>query len=112
MGNRMLHRCAFAQGSPSAFGLDLSAELLLELFVLADGQAPAVPEPGGGTLRAQRTRITDTGRKLGLLAWDHRHGLAVGTGDGAVREVQREVVFGKQRPALRPGASNDVHALC
>jgi hypothetical protein len=50
MGNRMLHRCAFAQGSPSAFGLDLGAELLLELLVLADGQAPAVPKPGGGTL--------------------------------------------------------------
>jgi hypothetical protein len=65
MGNRMLHRGAFAQGSPAAFGLDLRAELLLELLVLADGQAPAVPEPGGGTLRPQRTGIAGTGRKLG-----------------------------------------------
>src|SRR5712691_12075279 len=99
MGNRMLHRGAFAQGSPSAFGLDLSAELLLKLLVLADGQAPAVPEPGGGTLGTHRTHITSTGRKLSVLAWNHRHGLAVGTGDGTVLEVQREVVFGKQRPA-------------
>jgi hypothetical protein len=50
-----------------------------------------VPEPGFGTLRAHRTPITGTGWKLGVLAWDHRHGLAVGTGDGAVLEVQREV---------------------
>src|SRR5712691_8419399 len=51
MGNRMLHRGAFAQGSATTLGLDLGTELLLELLVLADGQAAAVPEPGGGTLR-------------------------------------------------------------
>ena len=111
MGNRMLHRGAFAQGSSTTLRLDLGAELVLELFVLANGQTPAVPEPGFGTLRAHRTRITGTGRKLGVLAWDHRYRLTVGTRDRAVREVQREVVLGKQRPALRPGAGNDVHAL-
>src|SRR6516164_4211974 len=55
MGNRMLHRCTFAQGGPTTLGLDLGAELLLE--------------------------------------------------------VQSEGVLGKQRPTLRPGAGNDVHAL-
>src|SRR5262249_32441545 len=111
MGNRLLHRCACAQGGPTTLGLDLGAELLLELFVLADGQTPAVPEPGFGTPRAHRTGITGTGRKLGVLAWDQRHGLAVGRGDSAVLEVQSAVVLGQQRPALRPGAGHDVHTL-
>src|SRR5512132_1005190 len=111
MGNRMLHRGAFAQGSSTTLGLDLGTELLLELLVLADGQTAAVPEPGCGTLRTHWTDITGTGRKLGVLAEDHRDSLTVGTRDRAVREVQREVVLGQQRPALRPGAGNDVHAL-
>src|ERR1700675_968621 len=106
MGDRMLHRGAFAQGSSTTLGLDLGTELLLELLVLADGQTAAVPEPGGGTLRTHWTGITGTGRKLGVLARDHRDSLTVGTRDRAVREVQREVVLGKQRPALRPGAGN------
>src|SRR5438876_6375969 len=77
MGDSMLYRRAFPQRGPSAFGLDLGAQLLLELLVRADGQASAVPELGCGALRAHRTRITGIGRKLGSLAWDHRHGLAV-----------------------------------
>src|SRR4029450_3541274 len=107
-GPFMLHRGAFAQGSPSPFGLDLGAELLLERLVLADGQAPAVPAPGGGTLRPQRTGIAGPGRKLGILARDHWHRLAIGTGDRAVQKVQREVVLGKQRPAWRPGGGQSV----
>src|SRR5262249_13311999 len=112
MGNRMLHRGAFAPGGPTTLGLDLGASLLLKLLVRAEGQTPALPEPGCGTLRAHRARITGTGRKLGVLAWDHRHGLAVGTGDRAVLDVQSAVVLGTQRPALRPGAGNDGPALC
>src|SRR5882672_7137487 len=110
-GNRMLHRGAFAQGSATTLGLDLGTELLLELLVLADGQTAAMPGPGCGTLRTHWTGLTGTGRKLGVLARDHRDNRTVGTSDRAVREVQREVVLGKQRPALRPGAGNDVHAL-
>src|SRR5215813_9877620 len=105
-GNRLLHRCAFAPGGPTTLGLDLGAALLLALFVLADGQTPAVPAPGFGTLRAHRTRLTGTGRPLGVLAWDPRHGLAVGTGDRAVRAGQSAGRLGKQRPAVRPGAGH------
>src|SRR5258708_12235205 len=99
MGNCMLHRGAFAQGSPSAFGLDLSAELLLELLVLADGQAPAVPEPGGGTLRPQRTGIAGTGRKLGLRARDHWPGRAILTAHRAAPNPPPDAVLGTHQPA-------------
>src|SRR5512145_713064 len=109
MGHRLLQRCAFAQGGPTTLGLDLGAELLLDLCVLAAGQTPAVLEPGLGPRRAHRTRITGPGRTLGVLAWDHRHGLAVGTGDRAVLEVQSDILLGTQRPALRPGAGKAVH---
>src|SRR5712691_5140411 len=104
MGDRMFNSRTFAQRGPSALGVDLGAQLLLELLVLADGQAPTVPHAGGGALRAHRTRITGTGRKLGVLAWDHGHGVAVGTGDRPMREVQGEVLLGEQAPTLWPGA--------
>ena len=38
--------------------LALGAVLLLERLVLADGQAPALPDPGFGALHAYRTRVT------------------------------------------------------
>ena len=70
MSYRVLHRRPFPERGPSTLRLPLGPQLLLELLVLADGQTPALPEPGFGTLRAHRTRITGTGRKLGVLAWD------------------------------------------
>ena len=60
MGNGMLHRGEFAQGSSTTLRLDLGAELVLERFVLANGQTPALPEPGFGTLR--RTGHTSQAR--------------------------------------------------
>src|SRR6516225_7853059 len=111
MGDRMLHRGAFAQRGASALGFDLGAELVLKQFVLTDMQASPLTDPGCGALRSLWTPITGAGRKLGVLARDHRDGLAPRTGDGSVRKVQGEVVLGEERPALRPGASNDVDTL-
>jgi len=107
----MLNRCSFAQRGASALGFDLGSELVLELFVLTDMQAPALADPRCGALRSLGTRITGTGGKLGVFAWDHWHGLATRTGDGPVRKIQGKVVLGEERPALRPGAGHDVHAL-
>src|SRR5215831_16408402 len=106
MGDGMFHRRAFAQGGPAAFGFHLGPQLLLELLVLADGQAPALPEPGFATLPTHRTRVTRAGRKLGVPPWDHRHGLAVGTSARAVLEVQRAGGLAEPRPAWRPGAGH------
>ena len=39
----MLNRRAFEQGSPATLRLHLRAQLLLELFVLADAQASPLP---------------------------------------------------------------------
>src|SRR6266540_1295209 len=111
MGDRMLHRRAFAQRGPSALGLHFGAQLVLELLILADGQAPAVPEPRGGALRAQGTRVTGTGRKLGVSPWDQRHRLALWTGDMPVRAVEGEVVRGAEGTAAGPGPGHDVPAL-
>src|SRR5215470_4239519 len=58
MGNRVLHRGPFAQRGPAPLRLHLSAQLLLELFVLADAQASTLPGRGFGTLRAQGARLT------------------------------------------------------
>ena len=77
----MLHRCSFAQRGASALGFDLGAELVLELFVLTDMQASPLADPGCGALRSLWTPITGAGGKLGVFAWDHRHGLATRTGD-------------------------------
>src|SRR5574341_688108 len=77
MGDGMLHCRAFPPRGPSAFGLDLGAQLLLKLLVLADAQASAVPERGFGTLGAHGTRVTCRRRKLGIPARDHRHGLPI-----------------------------------
>src|SRR2546426_4309323 len=111
MGDRVLNRGAFTQRGASALGLDLGAELVLELFVLTDMQAPALADPGCGALRSLRTRITGACRKLGVFAWNHWHGLTTRTGDRPMRKVQSEVVLGEECPALRPRAGNDVHAL-
>ena len=67
-GNRMFNRSAFAQGGPATLRLHLRAQLLLELFVLADAQASPLPVRGFGTLSAQGARITRRSRKLGMLA--------------------------------------------
>src|SRR5262245_19506152 len=111
MGDRMLHRCSFAQRGASALGFDLGSELVLERFVLTDMQTSPLTDPGGGALRSLGTPITSAGGKLGVFARDHRDGLASRTGDCPVRKVQGEVVLGEERPALRPGAGNDVDAL-
>jgi hypothetical protein len=78
MGDRMFHYSAFAQGSPATLRLHLRAQLLLELFVLADAQASPVPVRGSGTLSTQGARIVRRRRTLGLPAWDHRDALPPG----------------------------------
>src|SRR4029453_12259763 len=111
MGDRMLHRCSFAQRGASALGFDLGSELVLERFVLTDMQASPLTDPGCGALRSLWAPITSTGGKLGVCTQDHRYGLATRTGDCPVRTVQGEVGLGEERPPLRPGAGNDVDAL-
>src|SRR6266852_4102322 len=111
MGNRVLHRCPFPQRGPTTLRLHLGAQLLLELFVLANAQASAVPACGCRTLSAQSTRVTRSSRKLGMLAWDHGDGLATRTGHLHTHKVQSEIILGKKRPHLRPRARDNVHAL-
>src|SRR5262245_56353766 len=96
MGNRVLHRCPFAQRGPATLCLHLGSQLLLELFVLADAQASALPARGFGTLGAQGTRVTRRRRKLDLLAWDHGDGLATRTGHLHPHKVQSEITLGKK----------------
>ena len=76
MGNHVLHRGPFASRDLATLCLHLGSQLLLELFVLAEAQASALPTCGFGTLGAQGTRVTRYSRKLDMLAWDHRDGLA------------------------------------
>src|SRR5262245_39026110 len=111
MGDRMCNRGAFAQGSPATLRLHLGAQLLLELFVLADAQAAPLPVCGFGTLRAQGARSTRRSRKLDMPAWDHRDTLAPRTGPLHPREVQREIRLGKKRTDLRPRTCDTGHAL-
>src|SRR5262249_44813424 len=111
MGDRVLHSGSFTQRGASALGFDLGSELVLELFVLTYMQGPALANPGLGALRSLWTHITGIGGKLGVFAWDHRHGLATRTGDHPVRKVQGEVILGEAGSALRPRAGNDVHTL-
>src|SRR5215467_4340053 len=111
MGDRMRNRDAFAQRGTSTRGFDLGSELVLERFVLTDMQASPLTDPGCGALRSLWTSITGVGGKLGVCAREHRYGLATRTGDCPVHKVQGEVSLGEERPALRPGAGNDVDAL-
>src|SRR5918992_6334659 len=111
MGDRMFNRGAFAQGSPATLRLHLRAQLLLELFVLADPQASPLPARGFRTLSAQGARITRHSRKLDMPAWDQRDALATRTGHLHLRKVQSEIVFGKKWPNLRPRTGDNVHAL-
>src|SRR5215470_2886506 len=111
MGDRMCHRCSFAQRGASAFGFDLGAQLVLELFVLTDMQAAPLAKPGFGALRSLWTTITGAGGELGVCAWDHRHGLASRTGNHPVRKVQGEVALREACPALWPGAGYDEDPL-
>src|SRR5207244_13124738 len=74
MGNRMLHRGAFAQGSATTLGLDLVTELLLELLVLAAGRLRPCPsraevhrartEPPSKTLAVDCLSLAGPGRSL------------------------------------------------
>src|SRR6476620_5599580 len=111
MGNRVLHRCPFAPRGPSALGLHLGPQLLLERLVLADGQASALPECGFRALGAQGTPVTRRSRKLGRLPEDYGDGLATRTGHLQPRKVQAEIMLRAQRTTLRPGARDTVHAL-
>src|SRR5712691_12086420 len=111
MGDRMFNRGAFAQGSPATLRLHLRAQLLLELFVLADAQVSPLPVRGFGTLSAQGARITRRSRKLDMPAWDHRDALATRTGHLHPRKVQSEIMLGKKRTNLRPRTCENVHAL-
>src|SRR5262249_11053961 len=104
MGGGVRPRGAVAPGRPSAFGRALGAALLLARLVRAEGQAPAVPEPGGGTRRPPRPGLAGPGRPRGLRARDPGPGPALGPGAGPVRPVPRAVVLGPPRPAVRPGA--------
>src|SRR2546427_308781 len=101
MGDRMLHSGAFAQRGASTLGFDLGAELVLELFVLTDRQASPLAALGCGALCSLWTYITGACGKLGVCAWDHRHGLATRTGDMPVCEVEGEVGLRKACPVLR-----------
>ena len=92
MGNRVLHRGAFPQRGPSTLRLHLGSQLLLELFVLADAQASALPARGFRTRGTPGTGVTRRSRKLGRLAWDHGDGLATRTGPLPTRKVQREIM--------------------
>jgi hypothetical protein len=80
MGNRVLYCYPFPQRGPSTLRLYRGAQLLLELFVLTDAQASALPVLDFGTLRAQGARITRHSWKLDMLAEDHRDALAPRTG--------------------------------
>src|SRR4029450_1299791 len=111
MGDRVLHSCSFAQRGASALGFDLVSALVLDLFILTDRQASPLAALGCGALRTLWTYLTGACWKLGVFAWDHRHGLATRTGDMPVGEVEGEVVLRKAGPAWRPGAGNDVYAL-
>src|SRR6185503_11264742 len=111
MGDGVFNSGALAQRGPSTFGFDLRSELRLELFILTDMQGPTLAKLGFGALRSLGTRITGAGGKLGVFAWDHRHGLAPWATDRPVRKVQGKGVLGEERPAWRPRAGNDVHAL-
>src|SRR5215510_2087199 len=111
MGDRMLHRGAFAQRGASALGFDLGAELVLKLFVLTDRQAAALADLGCGTLRSLSTPSAGAGGELGVFAWDHRDGLAPRTRDLSVSEVEGEGVLCQACPALRPGTGNAGDAL-
>jgi len=111
MGDGVLDRGAFAQRGASALRPDFGSQLLLELFVLTDVQAPALPVHGFGTLGSQGTHVTHRRRKLRRLARNHRDTLAPWTGDVHTRKVQSEIRFREQRPPLWPGARDNVHAL-
>ena len=111
MGNRVLHRCPFPERGPSTLRLHLGSQLLLELFVLTDVQASALPAHGFGTLGSQGTRVTRRRRELGMLAGDHGDALAPRTGHLHTRKVQGEIILREQRTNLRPRARDNVHAL-
>ena len=111
MRNRVLHRRPFAERGPSTLRLHLGSQLLLELLVLADAQASALSVGGFGALGSQGTCVTRHSRKLDLLAWDHRDGLATRTGHLHTRKVQGEIMLREKRTNLWPGASDNVHAL-
>ena len=100
VGNRVLHRRPFPQRGPSTPRLHLGSQLLLELLILADAQASALPVRGCGALGAQGTRVTRRRRKLGSLAGDHRDALAPRTGDLHPRKVQGEIMLREQRTHL------------
>ena len=105
MRNRVLHRRPLAERGLSTLRLHLGSQLLLELLVLADAQASALSVGGFGALGSQGTCVTRHSRKLDLLAWDHRDGLAPRTGHLHTRKVQGEIMLREKRTNLWPGAS-------
>src|SRR5258706_4936178 len=110
--NGVLHCRPLPERSPSTPCLHLGSQLLLAQLVITDEQAAPVPARGFGTLGAQGTHVTHRSRKLGRLAGDHGDALTTWTGGVHTYKVQSESMFREQRPHLRPGACDNVYALC
>src|SRR5947207_7934598 len=108
LGNRVLHRCPFAQRGPATLCLYLGSQLLLERLVLTDAQVSALPARGFRTLSAQGTCVTRHSRKLDSLAGDQGDCLAIWTGHPHSREVQMHSSFVTSRPTCRQGRETKV----
>src|SRR5712692_7054524 len=111
VSNRVLHRCPFPERGPSTLCLHLGSQLLLARLVLADAHASALSMCGFGALGTQGTRVTCRRRKLGMLAGNHGDALATRTGHLHTHEVQGDIMLREKRTNVRPGPSDNGHAL-
>src|SRR5438132_3655045 len=109
--DRVLYRRPFAERGPATLRLHLGSQLLLKLFVFADAQASALSGSGFGALGSQGTRVTRRRRKPGMLAGDHGDALAPRTGHLHTRKVEEEIMLREKWTDLRPGTSDNKHAL-
>src|SRR4029077_9640014 len=109
--DRVLYRRPFAERGPGTLGVHLGSQLLLKLFVFADAQASALSGSGFGALASHGTRVTRRRRKLGMLAGDHGDALAPRTGHLHTRKVEEEIMLREKWTDLRPGTSDNKHAL-
>ena len=91
--HRVLHRRPFAERGPST-RVHLGSQLR---WNCSSSRMPRLRLSVGGfcALGSQGTCVTRHSRKLDLLAWDHRDGLATRTGHLHTRKVQGEPCFVK-----------------
>jgi hypothetical protein len=103
----MLHLDPRAQLCPPRLRCCPPAQAVLEGLVLPNAYRAAVPQRRHRALRLQRAAIARHGRELDYRPQAQRLGMASGTGQGFIPQIESEVLLAEHHPGSQPPRLTD-----